>query len=476
MFSLSTTYLTGTLMQPHPRPESAATSKSDLQTVDVAVIGGGLAGLCAALTAAEAGATVLLAEASGQWGGNAIFATGNMALAGTRLQRDQGVLDSPDALVDDMIREVQSQGEYRPDFDVGLATVLAQAGGETFEFLSRLGIRFRGLVSRPRQHTNDRLVSVADPYEFATVLAPAAESLGVRMHPRSRVQRLLNTTDGVDGAILDERNGTIDVHARAVIIAAGGYAANPALRRKYRPDLDPRSSFPGIDTARGDAVLMAQAIGASLKNMAMIVPIIRANAHVIRDSIAINSDGRRYNDETAHHDQRISALRAQPGGMGYFLFDARHAAQDGRDIRDVPSAARAFESIDAVARAIGCAPAVLTETVGRWNETVHSDAAADPDFDRIIFPSPRVGIEQAPFTVLPIVTGIASTIGGIDVDTSMRALDKSGEPIKGLYAAGDAVGTINAVTGLGGIHLANAATSGRIAGREAASYRSHGQA
>ena len=86
---------------------------------------------------------MLLAEASGQWGGNAIFATGNMALAGTRLQRDQGVLDSPDALVDDMIREVQSQGEYRPDFDVGLATVLAQAGGETFEFLSRLRIRFR---------------------------------------------------------------------------------------------------------------------------------------------------------------------------------------------------------------------------------------------------------------------------------------------------------------------------------------------
>jgi succinate dehydrogenase/fumarate reductase flavoprotein subunit len=87
-----------------------------------------------------------------------------------------------------------------------------------------------------------------------------------------------------------------------------------------------------------------------------------------------------------------------------------------------------------------------------------------------------VAIEEAPFTVLPIVTGIASTIGGIAVDTSMRVLDESGEPIKGLYAAGDAVGTINAVTGLGGMHLANAATSGRIAGGQAASDQGHGQA
>jgi succinate dehydrogenase/fumarate reductase flavoprotein subunit len=433
---------------------------------DVVVVGAGPAGLSAAIAAAQRGRSVVVVEASSELGGNGAFATGNLALSSTALQRRRGISDSPAGFVDDMERELARQKDrFDLEFDREIAELYARESADTYAFLEDLGFRFSGIVSRPKQHTADRLTALQDPGQFRVVMPDALRRLGAEIRLRTRAVDLMMDRGRVVGVRADSAHGPQELRTRRVVVASGGYAGSPALRLRHRPDQDPTTTYPGIPTARGDGHTMIERAGAELVNMHMIVPIVRATARLLQGCIAINDAGVRFHDETGHHDDRLRALGAQPGGIGYFLCDARTAANDARFIADVPSPPRTYGSLSQVARAIGAEPAIVQATVDRWNAVVRS--GVDQEFGRLVMPEPRWGIEEPPFTVLPIVTGVASTVGGARVDSSMRVLATSGEPVEGLHAAGDMIGLINPVTALGGIHLGSAVTSGRLAGTAA---------
>ncbi len=436
------------------------------QSADVVVVGAGPGGLAAAVEAARAGASVLVLEATRRIGGNAAISTGYMAFVDIDRQHAANVEDADEIFVRDLLKEVELQRTWHdPIFDVALAEKFSRETRGAYGFLRDLGFRFGRFVLRPQQHSSTRLLTLDEPSQFRTVFERELEDKGVRTFLNTRALTLVVESGRVTGLLAQTAEGTnLSIRARSVILAAGGYQANPELRQQYQPEEDPLSPYQGLASCRGDGQLMAQSVGAPLVNMDMIPPIPRASSRLIEDCIAVNTEGKRFHDETGLYHERTIALRAQPGKVGFYICDASAATQHASLIQLMPRPPAVCQTIDDAANYIGCDRDVLAETVRGWNALDQGGATRDPEFGRVVFPENRTGIVALPLYVMPMVIGASFTAGGVRVTRSMEVLDGSGEVIVGLFAVGDCVGTVLAGAGLGGIHISSAVALGRVAG------------
>jgi succinate dehydrogenase/fumarate reductase flavoprotein subunit len=442
---------------------------NDDEVSDVLVVGSGPGGLAAADRALELGASVRVLEAGGELGGNAAFSTGYLAFAGTSLEREHGINDSADLMVADIIAEVGRKREDYPGlvFDLDVAERFAADSAATFEYLVSLGFTFDRFVSRPLQHQVDRTVVMTDPAQFRGILGARVDAGGAAVHLRRRAVGLVTDSGTVTG-VLAERPGGEQAEYRAgtVILATGGYQAGPDLRARFVPDLDAKAPFPGLDTNRGDAQLMAERAGGHLVNMEVVPEVVLVASRLVEDCIAVTEDGVRFHDEAGPERDRLRALRALGGAPAYYVCDARTADAKAQLLGDIPGRKATFATLAALARAIGAPSAALEETVARWNEAAAA-GGPDPEFGRVVFPKSRSGITTPPFTVAPLVVGTNITGGGAQVSPDGGVLRADGRPVPGLYAVGDCNGSISAINGMGGVHIAAALTMGRVAATSA---------
>lgn len=436
---------------------------------DVAVLGAGPSGCSAGVEAVRAGAGVIIVEATGELGGNGAFSTGYMAFANSELQRRQGIVDSADLLVDDMVREVELQRSagYEPAFSLELAHRYASESASAYEFLVSLGFEFGRFIPRPRVHTVDRLLALKSPAQFRELFTLACDGLGIKTMLRHRATQLIMSDGRVAGVVVKRSDGD-EVELRAakgVIVATGGFQANRDMRSRYRPQMNVTLPYKGIDTAYGDGQRMLEAVGCELVNMEMIVEQVQAASRFVEDCIAVNEAGNRFHDETGPYLERRTKLSEQLGGIGYYVFDERAAQRHAQLIAEMPGPPKQFASVSEVARGIGCVSSELEQTISGWNALVESTATRDPDFGRVVFPDPRVGFRGPPFFVIRMGLGVMPTVGGARVTTNLKALHADGAVIPGVFAVGDSMGLLNPAAGLGGIHLGSGVTLGRAAGR-----------
>lgn len=446
-------------------------SESNTARADVIVLGAGPSGLTAAHQAAIAGADVLIIDRTGEWGGNGAYSSGYMAFAGTSLQRAHGIEDSPELFLADMRAEVERKRDYfDPEFGIDVGTRFAEESGEAFEYLAALGFEFGRFVPRPQQHSADRMVVMSRTAQFHDIYTGLLTELGVRSMARARARELIKDGKSVAGVLVERPGGTTaEVLAdKATIVTTGGYQASSELRARYQPRHDPHSPYQGLDTIVGDGQLMLEAAGAELVNMHMVPELVKMASRLVEECIALNEAGERFEDEAGPYQERLRLLREQPGALGYFLCDADTARRQAQLLAEIPGGTRRFTTLADVARAIGAPADTVVATVDRWNSVVESGAAVDPEFGRVVFPDPRIGIRTPPYHVKQMVVGTDISAGGARVSPDMEALTPAGEVIPGLYAAGDCNGLINSAAGLGGVHLASAVTLGRVAGRTAA--------
>lgn len=435
---------------------------------DVVVVGGGVGGCAAAIEARRAGANVLLLEASQAAGGNAARSTGYLAFAGTRMQRDAGIEDSPADFVRDMLAEVGRQRDrFGLVFDEELARRFAEDSATTYDFLLDLGVEFNRFIPRPQQHTVDRMVGTKDVTAFGTAFERALADEGVEVLRLTRGRGLLRKGDRIVGLEAEGPDGPIKLFARnAVILSAGGYQANAELRRRYQPGRLADTPYLGIHTDRGDGHIMGAAVGGDLINMTMIPTLVMVASALVEDSIAVDRTGRRFHDEAGPYDDRVAALDKCPDRVAHYIFDAKTHSERRMLIEQMPQPAVTAPTLTELGRLIGCDTEELQRTVIDWNDAVRD--GQDRHHGRVVMPRSAVGITRAPFSAVPMIVGINFPAGGFRVTTDLEVIDVYGQTIPGLLAVGDCVGGVAPAIGLGGLKITPAVTFGRIAGRVAA--------
>ena len=430
--------------------------------------------MAATAAAAGTGADVHVIEALDAIGGNSVWSTGYMAFVGSRAQAEAGITDSVEAFLADAEHSISLLADRYPVIaDPVLMRLFAQHSAATYDDLVARGVVFSRFIPRPLQHRTDRMLAVADMSAFRRAFEPDFARPNVRLHLNTWARRLLTQDGRVIGVMAEDADGRAHrwLARKGVILATGGFQANPELRARHVPAYLAMAPYLGVDTCRGDGHLMAGAVGADLINMAQVLPLVIVSSSLVEDCIAVTREGRRFHDEAGPYERRVEALQAQPGREAWYILDDRTYRQKQQLVAQMPRKGETAPDLTSLAAKIGADPAGLASAVKGWNAFLAGSGRQDPEFGRVILPEGRRPIAEGPFHAVPMVVGSNFVAGGLRVTAAMQAVDVFGAAIPGLYAAGDTVGGLNPTAELGGMRLCGGFTLGRIAGLAAAEGR-----
>ena len=451
--------------------EVAEKDKKNLDT-DVVIIGAGGAGMTAAINTAQAGKDVILLEKMPYAGGNTTKATGGMNAAETHYQAEQGIDDSVEQFVEDTM-----EGGHNIN-DKDLVTTLAENSAEAIDWLDSIGaplpkVSFSGGATNARIHAPEDGSGVGA--YLVTSLLKKMDELDINVMYDTKATSLISKDGTVTGVKAESRDTEYTIKAKAVILATGGFGNNEDMIVQYRKDLKGTvtTSAPGIT---GDGIVMAEDVGADLVDIEQIQlhpTVEQKTSMLITESvrgdgaILVNQDGKRFTDELLTRDVVSAAELEQPGSYAYIIFDQR--LRDGlKAIEKYVSTGITVQgdTIEELAEKIDVDPATLAETLKNWNQYVADQN--DPDFGRTT--GMDHDLSQAPFYAIKIAPGIHHTMGGVHIDTDARVIDKDGNPIPGLFAAGEVVGGVHGGNRLGGNAVADVVVFGKIASESAVDW------
>lgn len=454
-------------------------------TTDVVVIGGGGAGLAAAVSAHENGAKVIVAEKMPRLGGNTILAGSAFNAVDPERQKKQGIEDS----LDKHFTQTYEGGDKVGNTE--LIRTFVEGAYPTLEWLEGLGLEFEDEVFTvaggmwPRAHRTIKPLGTGYISTYENYINEHQDDMKILLD--TEITELIVKDNRVVGVKGKGLKGEVIIHANnGVIIASGGFGASRELRDKYNehwPSLTNLKStnHPG---ATGDGLIMAEAVGANLVGLEHIqlLPLgdpetgsLSGNVNKgVTSSIFVNKDGNRFVDEGARRDVMTRALMEQEDALMWIVLDSKsYPTGDtlnnfGETIDELIEQGRAFkgDTLEELAEKIGVDANNLAKALEEFNEAVEK---GEPDaFGRTLFDKK---IDTAPFYAGSRVPTVHHTMGGIEINTSAQVLDVNGKVIPGLYAAGEVTGGIHGSNRLGGNALADIAVFGRIAGESAATKK-----
>ncbi|MGN5519124.1 FAD-dependent oxidoreductase [Halopseudomonas sp. Lyrl_26] len=449
---------------------------SNFLNTQLLVVGGGLAGFAAALSAAEAGLQVVLLEKTAATGGSSAMSGGCLAFAGTDLQREHGIEDSAELLFRDLV-EV---GKGECDEDLVRAYTNNQLA--SYEWLKQHGVRFQPVIETASGQSVPRVHNV-DPADMVRQLQQAALNTGrVELLHQTRARRLLRDMGGrVIGVTAEQAGRTLEIHAeRGVILACGGFVHDREMIHRFAPLYD-EAVFIGGEGNEGDGLRMAWALGADVRDMVHIKgtfgkhPMDENNHHaclaVYKGAIAVNQDARRYVDESLSYKLLGDACMQQPYAVTYQILDQDIMLSGDNRVRILDFERRLEEglfveadSLEQLARLLELPEQVFIDEVNAYNAAV--TAGETPAFGRqhLVHQFGELRpIVRPPFYAYPSTAAVFGTYCGVRVDPQMRVQDVFGEPIEGLLAAGEMVGGLHGAAYMTGSALGKAAIFGRLA-------------
>jgi len=491
--------------------------------IDVVVVGAGNAGLVAALAASETGAKVIVLEAApwAERGGNSRF-------AGAIFRTVHGGLDSVQDLLTDeakqwsdrvafgpytreaYVSDWMSVGQDRPDSE--LVDIVVDNSADTLRWMRDKGVKFELTVDKLFDPETLNTGQVYDMVPGGAIRA-AGEGVGlvqnlfdaveadpnIEIWYESPVSSLIVEGSTAKGVRVRKRDHSIDVLG-AVVLAAGGFEANPEMRLRYLGDGWDTVKVRGTRFNMGTVLQQALQVGAQpaghwegahaspLDNGAPKVGDLRYTDKYSRYSypyaLLVNKHAERFIDEGENqvwltYAKTGDAIRKQPGGLAYQIFDQRTAhLLEPRYATTNPVEA---ETLEELAGKLGLPYEQLAQTVAGFNASVASDA--EERFDRFHLDgvsAKPVGqpaksnwaqpIDQGPYIAYTVACGITFTYGGVKVDSEARVIDTVGLPMPGLFATGEIIGDFFYYNYSGGAGLTRGAVFGRIAGANAATH------
>ncbi|HZM33044.1 MAG TPA: FAD-dependent tricarballylate dehydrogenase TcuA [Burkholderiales bacterium] len=483
---------------------------------DVIVVGGGNAALCAALSASERVKRILVLERSHEEeaGGNSRFTAGLMRVAYTGVEDLKKVIElSPQEIertdfgtyteeqfLDDMARVT----EYRCDPD--LTELLVKNSLPAVIWMRSKGVRFTAAWGRQAFNIGGKfkfwggltVEAVGGGPGLVESLTNAARKNGVEIWYGARAVSLLADDDGVHGVRVKHQGKTKEIRSKSVVLAAGGFQANPEWRARYLGPGWELAKVRGTRFNTGDVIRMALDIGAApVGNWSGCHAVAwERNAPEFGDlavgdqfqkhsypwGVYVNAHGRRFVDEGADFRNYTYAkygrvILSQPGQFAWQVFDAKVKAQlrDEYKIRQVTKVtANSLEELCAKLEDTDGKAAL--EELKAYNAAVRTDIPFNPNVKdgrrtqglKIDKTNWANTLDTPPFEAYAVTCGITFTFGGLRINTEAQVLDLEGAPVPGLYAAGELVGGIFWFNYPGGTGLTNGAVFGRRAGASAA--------
>lgn len=447
------------------------------ETFDVVILGGGGAGLTAAVRLAEGGKNVLLIEKLAFCGGSSLICGGGVAVTETDLQRKAGITDSVETLYEDIMR---TGGQLN---DKAVVRAYAQASPEYYAWAMAHGMVLNTEhLSQSGSVPRNLSVNTTKSIEAWGKLA---RKLGVDLRTGTKGERLLydGTKERICGVQISSKLGRKNVEAKdGVIIATGGFARNKALLEKYVPRMKNASSICAMG-CDGDGLKMALAYGADVADMPYIKATFAFNLQatsikdacwVFRDgAIVLNKEGKRFcNEEISKKDIGDFVLK-QTDAVGFNLYDSaiRNDAlsmdESGGSVTysEKKGLVLKGDTIEEVAAKAGLDPKVVRETVDRYNEDALT-TGVDRDFGRkhLVDISGKIRpIMKPPFYILPATAVLISTYCGLTINAKAEVTDVFGDVIPGLYAAGEVTGGFHGRSYLGSTAFGKALIFGYIA-------------
>jgi fumarate reductase flavoprotein subunit len=451
---------------------------------DLVVVGAGTAGIPCATEAAQRGARVLLLEKQSDVGGTLHVSGGHLSAGGTRRQRERQIDDSPEAHFADLRRIAHGTG--RADL-MKLATQLAPT---TVDWLEDQGFEF--------DEATPRIVYGHEPYStprtyygpdggrtILGVLRRVLEASDVVVRMETRVEKLVVERGHVTGVLTAEGE---EICGKAVVLATGGYGADPDLFEQ----LDGRPLFTSaVSGSTGDGLRLATAVGAAIKGAGTFIPTFGGlgeaddEHRVLWDErprlvaaerppweIYVDRRGRRFvAEDEPSIDVKERKLAELPDLTFWVVLDRRGLEASAPIVRrwsieDLLGMANrrvgiwSAPTLRALAEKSGIDPAGLEEGVRAYN---HSVEVGHDTLGRKFLPAP---IAKPPFVSLRNHGVTLITFCGVDVDGDLRVRSESGQVIEGLYAIGEVIGA-GATSGnafCGGMMVTPAISFGRWLG------------
>ena len=487
-------------------------------TADIVIVGAGGAGMTAALTAADAGKSVLVLESQPAVGGNSVKSTGGMNAAKTVYQ-DANTFDEAAGIEKTLkaaegyadneaitalaakVREQWEAWQAAPEGyfdsaelfaldtliggkglnDPALVETLVNNSAAAIDYLDSINIHLNNVaafggasIKRIHRPVNEegKTVSVG-AYTVPLLEKACQENEKVALLTDVTATKLLTENGTVVGVEAQGKAGNkVTVNAKAVILATGGFGANLDMVVQYKPDLAGFMTT-NADGIQGQGILMATEIGAATVDMEQIQihPTVQADtASLITEglrgdgAILVNANGERFIDEVGTRDVVSAAEIAQPDSFSWLVVDQKMV--------DASSVIQGYinrglmlqgDSYEALAAELGIPADAFAATMEKWNGYVAEKN--DPDFGRTSFAQP---LDTAPFYAVKVTAGIHHTMGGLKIDPQTHVLNTEGAIIPGLFAAGEVTGGVHGGNRLGGNAVADFVVFGRIAGQEAA--------
>lgn len=444
----------------------------------VCVVGAGACGLTAAVSAAKEDASVVVLERDATPAGSTAMTIGLICAAGTKLQKREGVEDSADLLVKDIMTAT------RGETDEHLARFLARESGPTMDWLcDEAGCDFR-LETNWAGYGHSALRCHVTPNgsgeEIIAMLMDAVSEADVDIVTRSTVRDLIvDDQHSIVGVVCDTPEGEVAIGCDALILASSGYGANKDLIARFIPEMT-KSVYHGSENHRGDAVLWGEALGAEIADLGAYQGVGTHTAFgfglphtvMIEGGFKVNAHGRRYEDELTNLSRQAIELMAQPGRVAWIVYDRRiheKAASlfgEYRRNADVIADAYAADTIKALAVKTKIDPGGLQNAFEDVTAAVLSSAPCP--LGRVFDAGAKL---EPPFFAVKVTGALYHTQGGLCIDETARVRRAGGGVFANLFAGGGAARSVSGPAEWGylpAVGLATAVVFGRVAGREAA--------
>ncbi|WP_028116311.1 flavocytochrome c [Ferrimonas senticii] len=479
---------------PMAMPALAVSKASDIKwnkTVEIAIIGSGFAGLAAGIEAMRNGAKqVTIFEKMGVYGGNSAINGGLFAAPNTPMQQQEGVEDSPERMAQDQIKA------GRGIADEVLLRHVAKHAMEALQMTLDAGAQFHPYLQQLGGHSVARTyqTSVSCGAGITQPLLKLARKEGVETVNRMKFVRFVQDDSGkVIGAEM-RQNFYIDQPdsgtpyfvkaSRGVIMATGGFSNNIKLRMAQDPTLTAEVGCTNVEGATGEGMLEMFRLGAVPVHLAHIQSGPWASPdeggfgycsnfaiYNFPHSVAIDCNtGKRFMDEIADRKTRADAeLKCRyPDGSPrppLMISSYEHADQHPNNKKVLKyGVGWKFESLKEIAAKFDVPAEALEQQVAEYNEYVRT--GVDKQFGKDMTLSMQKGEIKAPYTVIRLWPKVHYCMGGVQIDATAKVLDSlTGQPIAGLYAAGEVTGGIHGVSRLGSCSIPECMVMGMTAAR-----------